>query len=211
MGRLDPRRDRALGGRHRARPARPRGGGRASRYSARPLALAAHGGHTRLARPDGLEARRMSLIAAVRPGEQNLPLFLHVLGAMVLVGSLVLAMLSLAGPVRAGEAPVTRLGFRALLLGALPAWVVMRAGAEWVASKQGYEGDEAPSWIDVGYSVADPTLLFLLIALLLSGLSLRRIRGGGAGAGLVRAAAVLIALLLVADLVAIYAMTTKPT
>jgi len=30
----------------------------------------------------------MSVLAAIRPGEVNLPLFLHVLGAMLLVGTL---------------------------------------------------------------------------------------------------------------------------
>ena len=156
----------------------------------------------------------MSLLAAVRPGEQNLPLFLHVLGAMVLVGSLVLAIASLGGAARAGGAPVTRLAFRALLLGALPAWIVMRGAAEWIASKEGYSGDRTPSWLDVGYIVAEPIALFLLIALLLSGLSLRRLDrggGGGGGGGLLRAAAVLTALMLAASLVAIFAMTTKPS
>ena len=155
----------------------------------------------------------MSLLAAVRPDEQNLPLFLHVLGAMVMVGAFVLAVSSLASASRGGVAPITRLGFRALLFGALPGYLVMRVSAEWIADEQGYSGaDRVPSWIDVGYIIAEPTLLLLLIAMLLSGLGLRRSRrAGGAGGGLVRAAAVLIAIALAADLVAIWAMTTKPT
>ena len=53
-------------------------------------ALAAHGGQRRPAahphRHD-LEARRMSWLAVIRPDDWNLPLFLHVLGAMILVGA----------------------------------------------------------------------------------------------------------------------------
>jgi hypothetical protein len=154
----------------------------------------------------------MSLLATVRPDAWNLPLFLHVLGAMVMVGGFVLALTSLAGAARGGELPITRLGFRALLYAALPGFIVMRGAAEWIADKEGYAAaKKTPAWIDFGYIIADPTLLFLLIAMLLSGLALRRARrDGGGGGGLVRAATILIAIALVADLVAIFAMTTKP-
>jgi hypothetical protein len=154
----------------------------------------------------------VSLLAAVRPDDWNLPLFLHVLGAMVLVGSLVLAVGSLASAARSGQAPITRLGFRSLLLGALPSFIVMRVSAEWIADKEGFSGaDEAPAWIDTGYILADPSALMLLVALLLCGLGTRRARRGAAGGGLVRVAAVLAALMLLAGLAAVYVMTTKPT
>jgi hypothetical protein len=154
----------------------------------------------------------MTPLATVRPDAWNLPLFLHVLGAMVMVGGFVLALTSLAGAARGGEQPIARLGFRALLYGALPGYIVMRGAAEWIADKEGYAAaKKTPAWIDFGYIIAEPTLLFLLIAMLLSGLSLRRARReGGGGTGLVRAATVLIAIALVADVVAIFAMTTKP-
>ena len=152
----------------------------------------------------------MSVLASVRPGEQNLPLFLHVLGAMVMVGGFVLALTSLGSSIRNGQ--VSRLGFRALLYAALPGFIVMRGAAEWIYSKEfpGGSSDDDPAWVGIGYIVADPTLLFLLIAMLLSGLGLRRARRDGGGSGLVRAATILVALVLVADLIAIYAMTTKP-
>ena len=154
----------------------------------------------------------MSLLAAIRPDAWNLPLFLHVLGAMVMVGGFVLALTSLAGAARGGELPITRLGFRALLYAALPGFIVMRVAAEWIADKEGYaSAEKTPAWIDFGYIIAEPTLLFLLIAMLLSGLALRRARReGSGGGGLVKAATILIAITLVADLVAIFAMTTKP-
>jgi hypothetical protein len=153
----------------------------------------------------------MSLLAALRPDAWNLPLFLHVLGAMVMVGGFVLTLGSLVPAARGGAPPLTRLGFRALLYAALPGFVVMRVAAEWIADEEGYSGaDQVPSWMDVGYIVAEPTLLLLLIAMLLSGLGLRRSQRPGGGSGLVKAAAVLVAVALVADLVAIWAMTTKP-
>jgi hypothetical protein len=128
---------------------------------------------------------------------------------MVMVGGFVLAFTSLGYSIRNGQ--VSRLGFRALLYGALPGYVVMRGAAEWIYSKEFPNGgDDDPAWIGIGYIIADPTLLFLLIAMLLTGLGLRRARRDGGGGGLVRAATILVALILVADLIAIWAMTTKP-
>jgi len=160
----------------------------------------------------------MTLLAeaarGIRPGNQHLPLFLHVLGAMVMVGGFVLAITSLGSSVRNGQ--VSRLGFRALVYGALPGFIVMRAAAQWIYSKEfptpaHGPAPKDPAWVGIGFIVSDPTLLFLLIAMLLTGLGLRRARrDGGGGGGLLRAASVLIALILVADLVAIWAMTTKP-
>jgi hypothetical protein len=133
----------------------------------------------------------------------NLALFVHILGAMLLVGSLALVALALADR-------ELRLGFRALLLGVLPGWVVMRGGAEWVASKQGIsdlEASDVPSWVDIGYGIADPALLLILIATACAGIAASRERGGG----LRVAALVLVGILLVACVVAIWAMSTKPT
>ncbi len=152
----------------------------------------------------------MSVLAVIRPHSWDLPLFLHVLGAMVMVGGFVLAITSLGSSARNGQ--VSRLSFRALVYGALPGFIVMRGAAEWIRSKE-FPGssDNDPAWLGIGYIVADPTLLFLLISMLLIGLGLRRARrDGGGGGGLLKAATVLIALVLVADLVAIWAMTTKP-
>jgi hypothetical protein len=151
----------------------------------------------------------MSLIASVRPGEQNLPLFLHVLGAMVMVGGFVLAFTSLGYSIRNGQ--VSRLGFRALLYAALPGYVVMRGAAEWIYSKEFPKGSKDPAWIGIGYGSADFGLLMLLIALGLAGFGLRRARRDGGGGGMVRAATVLVGVILLADLIAIFAMTTKPS
>ena len=151
------------------------------------------------------------MLAAIRPDAWSFPLLLHVLGAMLLVGALVLAASALILARRDGSAALLRLGYRSLMLGALPAWIVMRGAAEWIADKEGLTGDEVPSWVDIGYVIAEPSLLVLLIATVLAGLALRR--GGSAGNrgdGLSRASTVLVSLLLAAYLVAVWAMTTQP-
>jgi hypothetical protein len=154
----------------------------------------------------------MELLAAVRPDDWNLPLLLHVLGAMTLVGALVLATVSLAATWRHGSHVLTRLGFRALLWAALPAWIATRVGAEWVADQEEIPTDDPPNWVDVGYMVSDPGLLLLIVATVLTGIGARRTgRGTGSAVGVDRVAAVLLAISLVTYLVAVWAMTTKPT
>jgi hypothetical protein len=143
----------------------------------------------------------MSVLAAIRPDDWNLALFVHILGAMALVGSLALVATSLA-------ARDLRLGYRSLLIGVLPGWIVMRGAAEWIAEKEKVNDiDPTPAWVDIGYSVGDPMLLFIIIATVCAGLAARRQSTGG----LRTAALVFVGLMLVASFVAIWAMTTKPT
>jgi hypothetical protein len=146
------------------------------------------------------------VLAAIRPDDWNLPLFLHILGAMVLVGGLVLAVTALLAAWRGGEAASVRVGYRALLLAVLPGWLVMRIAAQWTLSKEGLEDAEI-TWIDIGFMTTEPGLLLIIAATVLAGLAARR---GGGGTG-VRVAAVLVSVLVVANLVAVWAMTTKPT
>jgi hypothetical protein len=145
----------------------------------------------------------MSMLATVRPDDWNLPLFLHIIGAMLLVGALVLVLFALAGR-------DMRLGFRALLLGVLPGWVVMRGGAQWIASKEGYDDSnaEVPSWVDIGFIVSDPMLLFIIVATVCAGIAASRQRRGGPLRG---TALALAGITLAACVVAVWAMSTKPT
>jgi hypothetical protein len=147
----------------------------------------------------------MSTIAAIRPDDWNLALFVHILGAMALVGALVLVIAALASR-------DVRLGFRSLLYGVLPGWIVMRGGAQWIASKEGVDEGDVPSWVDIGFNVSDPMLLLIIIATVCSGIAARRQRAGRPlSAGLSGTAQVLTVIMLVASVVAIWAMTTKPT
>jgi hypothetical protein len=144
----------------------------------------------------------MSLLAAIRPDDWNLALFVHILGAMALVGAIVLVIVALA------ERDL-RLGYRALLLGVLPGWIVMRGAAEWIASKEHVNDlDPEPAWVGIGYSTAEPMLLLIIIATVCSGLAVRRQQQGGALRG---TALVMTSIMLVAAVVAIWAMATKPT
>ena len=69
----------------------------------------------------------------IRPSDWNLPLFVHVLGAIVLVGSMfALVLLALGSRRGANAAMFARLAFRSTLLVVLPAFIVMRAGAAWI-------------------------------------------------------------------------------
>jgi hypothetical protein len=153
----------------------------------------------------------MTAIATIRPDAWNFPLLLHLTGAMVMVGSLILAASALFVAWRDGNAALVRVGYRSLLVGALPAWLVMRVGGEWIASKEDLTGSDAPSWVTIGFNTADIGLLLLVIATVLAGLAVRRIGRNESPGPLGRAPAGLVSLLLVAYLVAIWAMTTKPT
>jgi hypothetical protein len=153
----------------------------------------------------------VTVIAVIRPDAWNFPLLLHVLGAMLLVGSLTLAVSALALAWRDGSASLVRLGQRALLLGALPAWVLMRAGAEWIASKEDLT-DSNDAWIGIGFTTADTGILLLVIAIVLAAFAARRAARpeGSSGGGLARAATALVALMVIGYLVTIWAMSAKP-
>jgi hypothetical protein len=151
------------------------------------------------------------VLGTVRPDDWNFPLFVHVLGAMVMVGALVLAATALVGAWRGNSIAMVRLGFRSLLWAALPAWLVMRVGAEWIASKEDLTGDNAPSWVGIGFTTADLGILVLAIATVVAGLGVRRLRSSPDARAHPRVATVLVSALLLAYLVAIWAMTTKPT
>ena len=152
----------------------------------------------------------MSILAVVRPDSWNFPLFLHVLGAMILVGGLLTGASSLA--FARGEARFLRLGYWSLLAVSLPGWILMRAGAQWIASKEGWtkSGVPSPTWLDIGAVLADLGGLVLLVSLVVGGIGVYRLREGK-GSGLLKATLVLAILLLVAYVVAVWAMAGKPS
>ena len=150
----------------------------------------------------------IGLLAAHRPTDWNFPLFLHVFGAMILVGGL-LSGASLILYAR-GEVRFLKLGYWTLLAVALPGYVVMRIGAQWIYSREGFDQlDSDPTWIGIGFIVADIGALVTLIALILGGVGVYRLRSGK-GAGLLKAAMVLAWIVLAAALVAVWAMAGKP-
>ncbi len=153
----------------------------------------------------------LSVLAAIRPDSWNLPLLVHAFGAMLAVGGLVTAAASLA--LAKGEARLLRLGYFSLLAITLPGWIIMRIGAQWIFSKEGWDDlpDRLiPNWIGIGFMVADFGGLLLLVSLIVGGIGIRRMRQGK-GAGLLKATLVLAVVLLAACIVAVWAMAGKPS
>jgi hypothetical protein len=151
----------------------------------------------------------VSVVAAIRPDDWNFPLFVHVLGAMTLVGGLTAGASVL---VARRDPRILRLGYWSLLLVALPGWIVMRIGAQWIASKEGLddlpEGVE-PTWLSIGWVVGDIGGVILLLSLIVGGIGVYRMRQGK-GSGLLTATTLVAVLLLAAYLVAVWAMAGKP-
>ena len=147
------------------------------------------------------------MLAAIRPDSVNLPLFLHVLGAMLLVGCLfAIGLTTVFGWRQPDRAPgLTRFGLKTLLLGVLPSYIVMRVGAQWTEAEQNYPDGFDPAWIGIGYITADIGALLVLISVVLAAIGLRR---GSVTLG--RWVGVISLLLLVAYVVAVWAMTAKP-
>jgi hypothetical protein len=92
----------------------------------------------------------------------------------------------------------------------------MRIGAEWISAEQGLmrlfdeDGADLPFWVNVGYVVADVGALLLLIALIVGGVGIWRLRSSK-GTGLLKATMVISVVLLAASVVAVWAMSAKPT
>jgi hypothetical protein len=100
---------------------------------------------------------------------------------------------------------LSRLAFRTLIYVVVPAWIVMRVGAQLIADKE-FPGDKTPGWVDVGFIVSEPGLILLIALGVLAWVSARRGGVGRAAAAL----AVLAPLYLAALVVAWWAMSAKP-
>ena len=91
------------------------------------------------------------------------PLFLHVLGAMTLVGAVLTAVIvSWVAWRRPGTSVLARTAFASLVFVGVPGYIVMRVFAEVIASDEGYKHN-LPSWITIGQGVADGGLLLLIV------------------------------------------------
>jgi hypothetical protein len=151
----------------------------------------------------------IDLLAAIRPDDQNFPLFLHVAGATILVGGLLTGATTLV--YARGETRFLRLGYWTLLAVALPGLIIMRIGAQWIYTKQGWddEGVEEPAWIGIGWVTADLGGLLFVVSLVVGGVGVYRLRAGK-GQGLLKATMVIALILLAVYVIAAWAMAGKP-
>jgi uncharacterized integral membrane protein len=142
------------------------------------------------------------MVAVVRPDSWNLPLFLHVLGAVVLVGAIAATLIAAS---RSHDSPLLRrVAFWTLFTVVLPAWALMRFAGQWIDSREDVPGD--PAWLGIGFLVGDAGLLVLLVTTGIGWWSTRRLERRWPA----KTVTVLAALYLVALLVAMFAMSGKP-
>ena len=149
-----------------------------------------------------------TVLAATRPTDWNLALFVHVLGAAVLVSGLFTGAGALA--LARGQERLLRVGYWSLVAVGLPGLVVMRIGAEWIYSKEGWDDvEDEPAWLGIGWVTADLGGLLFVLSLVIGGVGVYRLRGGKGGA-LLKVTLVLSLILLAAYVVAAWAMAGKP-
>jgi protein-S-isoprenylcysteine O-methyltransferase Ste14 len=143
------------------------------------------------------------MLAIVRPDSWNFPLFLHVLGAITVTGATAAAFVL---AVSARRWPWMRAVLaRTMVLAVFPAWVLMRLGGAWEDSRSPV-GDDS-TWLGIGYIVGDAGFVLLIVAMILSAVGRRRPERGWP----VSAVAVITGVYLAALLVAMFAMTGKPS
>lgn len=151
-------------------------------------------------------------VLLIRPDSWNLPLLLHVGGAMALVASVTVAAVALIQGWRTGDpssASLNRFGARTLLYAAIPSFFVMRIAAEWILSKEHLENSNA-AWIGDGFLAGDAGGLLLLIATIVANVAVRRDPDSGLGK-LAKVGASLSVVLIALYVFAVWAMTTKPS
>jgi hypothetical protein len=148
-----------------------------------------------------------SVLASIRPDSWNFPLFLHVLGAMVLVGAVTAAVVAQLWTMTPADGDrLRRLSFRTMLFVAIPSWFVMAIGAEWIYSKEFGDTDDEPAWVGIGFITREGGGLLLVIATICAGIASRKSKSG-----LARASGIIAAIALAAWVVAIWAMSAKPS
>jgi hypothetical protein len=139
------------------------------------------------------------MVALVRPDGWNLPLFLHVLGAALLVGAIgATVMITIRAPA------MRRLQVRTIGFLVLPAWVLMRFAGQWLDSRENIPDD--PAWLGIGFGVGDAGLVLLVVTALIAWWGLRRPERRWP----VRAVALISGLYLIGLFLAMWAMTAKP-
>ena len=94
------------------------------------------------------------------------PLFLHVLGAMALFGSILAAVIISTVAGRRADLVFLRKATFWALVSAVPAYLVFRIAAQIIYSdeKDAFGGKD-PTWVGIGLGVSDAGLLLLLLSI----------------------------------------------
>jgi hypothetical protein len=157
----------------------------------------------------------MSAFAVIRADSINVALFVHVFGAMLLTGAVFTVAVTTIMSRRGDGAGLQRLGMKTVVVAVFPAYLLMRIGAQWTASEENLPKEiEDSTWLTIGYIAADLGGLLIIVSIVLSAVGLRRMRAegpAGGGAGQARAVSIISIVLLVAYVVAVWAMSTKPS
>jgi hypothetical protein len=153
------------------------------------------------------------MLAAIRPDEQSFALLLHLVGATVVFGALLASATSIL--LSRGDTRLLRLGYFSLLLVALPGLILLRVAGQWLYQLESWDKLPSqiaePTWLSIGFIVADWGGILFLVALVFGGVGVRRMRSGTGGAVLVKATTVISLVLIVGYAVAVWAMTGKPS
>lgn len=158
------------------------------------------------------------MVIAIPTRDWEFSLFLHVLGATILVGLLFAVATALVFAWKRAEGgeelTLTRFAYKTLLFGVIPAWILMRIPAQitfeesiWGNQKFGKEDP----WLLIGYTAADGGIAAIIAATALARFSVQKLERDGADSRLGRLAALATIGVLVLSLIAVYAMTAKPT
>ena len=153
------------------------------------------------------------VLAAIRPDNQSFALLLHLVGATVVFGALLTSATSLL--LARGDIRLLRLGYFSLLLVGLPGLIVLRLAGQWLYQLQSWDKlppqIEQPTWLSIGFIVADWGGILFLLALALGGVGVYRLRNDKGGTLLLKATTVISLVLIVGYVVAVWAMTGKPS
>lgn len=115
------------------------------------------------------------------PSSWNIPLLLHVTGAMILVGGMLAAAAALVSA--RGDERRLRLGYYSLLFVALPGMLLTKMGATAIWSKysghsfirSAFPGADDPTWIKIGGTALDMGGGALVAALILGWFGLKKL------------------------------------
>jgi hypothetical protein len=153
------------------------------------------------------------MLAAIRPNDQSFALLLHLVGATVVFGALLASATSLL--LSRGDARLLRLGYYSLLLVGLPGLILLRVAGQWLYQLQSWDKLPSqigePTWLSIGFIVADWGGILFLAALAIGGVGVYRMGSGRGGAMLVKSTMVSSLILIVGYAVAVWAMTGKPS